>query len=91
MIISNSMFDYLWVQVYNNNPTHSLDLGENTPFNYEDWVTFIAATHSPNARLFLGVPAAPSTSNGYSTGGKYYATPNQFANIVSDIRFQTCR
>lgn len=89
-IISGSQFDYLWIQFYNNNDYPpdpcSLGLGDNAPFNYDDWVSFIASTPSSSAKLFVGVPAAPLAANGAPSGETYYATPDQLATIVSETK-----
>lgn len=88
VIIANYTFDYLWVQFYNN-PTCPLGLGENAPFNYDDWAAFIATTQCSKAKLFVRVPAAPLASNRYVTSEEYYATPDQLASIVSDLKNST--
>ncbi|KAL7948626.1 family 18 glycoside hydrolase [Trichoderma barbatum] len=85
-IISSSQFDYLWVQFYNNNPTCSLGLPGDAPFNFNDWVTFISTTPSKNAKLFIGAPASTLAANGNSGGAKYYATPQQLAAIVGSTK-----
>src|ERR1051326_13911 len=63
-IISAATFDYLWVQFYNNNPTCALPFNNNAAFNYDQWVSFTAGTPSSNAKIFIGVPAAPLAANG---------------------------
>lgn len=85
-IISSSQFDYLWIQFYNNNPTCSLGLPGDGPFNFNDWVTFISTTPSKNAKLFIGAPASTLGSNGNSGGAKYYATPAQLASVVDSTK-----
>lgn len=61
-IISNSQFDYLWIQFYNNNDYApdpcSLGLPGDAPFNYNNWTSYIANTPSKNAKLFVGVPVS---------------------------------
>jgi chitinase len=89
VIIGNATFDYLWVQFYNNNNyTHpcSLGLNGNAPFNYDQWVTFIDSTPSANAKLFIGVPAAPLAANGSPSGETYYAPPAQLATLVGQYK-----
>ncbi|KAL7961257.1 glycoside hydrolase family 18, chitinase [Trichoderma compactum] len=85
-IISSSQFDYLWVQFYNNNPTCSLGLPGDAPFNFDDWVSFISTTPSKNAKLFIGAPASTLGANGNAGGAKYYATPDQLASIVASTK-----
>ncbi|KAH6609977.1 glycoside hydrolase family 18 [Trichoderma cornu-damae] len=90
VIIQNAQFDYIWVQFYNNNEYApdpcSLGLPGNAPFNYNDWTSFLQTTPSKNAKLFVGVPAAPLAANGSPSGSIYYATPAQLATIVNDVK-----
>ncbi|KAL7934350.1 family 18 glycoside hydrolase [Trichoderma chlorosporum] len=86
VIISNSQFDYLWVQFYNNNPTCSLGTPGNAPFNFDDWVSFLSTTPSKNAKVFIGAPASTLGANGNAGGAKYYATPDQLASIVASTK-----
>ncbi|KAH6608023.1 glycoside hydrolase family 18 protein [Trichoderma cornu-damae] len=85
-IISSSQFDYLWVQFYNNNPTCSLGLPGDAPFNFDDWAAFVATTPSKNAKLFIGAPASTLAANGNAGGAIYYATPDQLASVVAGAR-----
>ncbi|TVY15023.1 Endochitinase 2 [Lachnellula arida] len=89
-VIGNSTFDYLWVQFYNNNNYSidpcSLGFDGNAPFNYDDWVTFIAGTPSADAKVFIGVPAAPLAANGSPSGETYYATPDQISTLVAEYK-----
>jgi chitinase len=87
IIIGNATFDYLWPQFYNNNNyTYpcALPFNGNAPFNYDQWVSFIATTPSANAKLFIGVPAAPLAANGSPSGETYYITPEQLAELVAE-------
>ncbi|KAI0159867.1 glycoside hydrolase family 18 protein [Hypoxylon sp. FL1284] len=89
VIIGNSTFDYLWPQFYNNNNyTYpcALPINGNAPFNYDEWVSFTADGPSADAKIFVGVPAAPLAANGGPNGETYYATPDQLATIVKDIQ-----
>ncbi|KAI1761326.1 putative endochitinase CHI2 [Hypoxylon sp. FL1150] len=89
VIIENSVFDYLWPQFYNNNNyTYpcALPINGNAPFNYDEWVTWTAGTPSADAKIFIGVPAAPLAANGGPSGETYYATPDQLADIVNDYK-----
>ncbi|TVY36840.1 Endochitinase [Lachnellula occidentalis] len=90
VVIGNSTFDYLFVQFYNNNDYApdpcSLGFNGNAPFNYNDWVTFITGTPSADAKVFIGVPAAPLAANGSPSGDIYYATPAQLAGLVADYK-----
>ncbi|KAM3507304.1 hypothetical protein MY10362_001830 [Beauveria mimosiformis] len=62
-MIQKTQFDALFIQFYNN-PGCDLVNGN---FNYDTWEGIIAASDkSKNAKLFVGVPAAPTVaSNGY--------------------------
>ncbi|RAO72610.1 uncharacterized protein BHQ10_008622 [Talaromyces amestolkiae] len=92
IIIGNSTFDKLWVQWYNNNngldniPYESCSLGfnGNAPFNYLEWVDYLAATPSAGAKLYIGAPASTLASNGNSAGAIYYITPDEMATLVSE-------
>ncbi|KAJ8113312.1 hypothetical protein ONZ43_g5181 [Nemania bipapillata] len=89
VVIDNAQFDYLWPQFYNNNNYTvpcALPINGNAPFNYDDWVTYTASTPSANAKLFIGVPAAPLAANGGPAGETYYATPEQLSDIVSEYK-----
>lgn len=77
-IISAAQFDYLWVQFYNN-PGCSV----NGDINFDDWKTSIASGPSANAKIFIGVPAAPDGATGTSSGAQYYLEPSALATLVS--------
>jgi len=80
-IITNSEFDYLFVQFYNN-PGCSV----NGNINFNDWKTNIANTPSADAKLFIGVPAAPLGATGTESGSQYYLDPNSLSNLVSQYK-----
>ncbi|KAI1158501.1 glycoside hydrolase family 18 protein [Nemania serpens] len=85
VIIESAKFDYLWPQFYNNNNYSArcaLPVNGNAPFNYDCRVSYTASTPSANAKLFIGVPAAPLAANGGPAGETYYATPQQLSGIV---------
>ena len=88
VIIGNSTFDYLWVQFYNNNgyapDPCALPFNGNAPFNYNDWVTYTAGTPSANAKIFIGMPAAPDGATGTPSGETYYINPSQLSQLVSE-------
>ncbi|OKL58538.1 Endochitinase 2 [Talaromyces atroroseus] len=87
-MIEDSVFDYLWVQFYNNNNyTYPCALGINgdAAFNYDEWESFIATTNSSAAELFVGVPASPLGANGLESGSVYYATPEQLLPIIESV------
>ncbi|KAJ4147571.1 hypothetical protein LMH87_002083 [Akanthomyces muscarius] len=88
-IISNSQFDYLFVQWYNNNNYTvpcALPINGNAPFNYNNWTNFISTTPSKDAKIFIGVPASTLAANGSPGGATYYATPDQLATIVNEYK-----
>ncbi|TQV93208.1 hypothetical protein V2A60_010357 [Cordyceps javanica] len=88
-IISNSQFDYIFVQFYNNNNYTvpcALPINGNAPFNYNNWTNFISTTPSKDAKIFIGVPASTIAANGNASGARYYATPEQLAAIVNDYK-----
>ncbi|GAW24871.1 hypothetical protein ANO14919_144660 [Xylariales sp. No.14919] len=89
VILESAKFDYLWPQFYNNNNYTvpcALPINGNAPFNYDDWVSYTADTPSADAKLFIGVPAAPLAANGAPTGETYYATPEQLSDIISEYK-----
>ncbi|KAL7892366.1 glycoside hydrolase family 18 protein [Trichoderma sp. TUCIM 5745] len=89
IIIQGVQFDYLWIQFYNNNNYTvpcSLGINGGAPFNYNNWTSFVETTPSKNAKLFVGVPAAPDGANGSPSGAVYYATPQQLATIVAEVK-----
>ncbi|KAI1734717.1 putative endochitinase CHI2 [Xylaria scruposa] len=89
VVIQGAQFDYLWPQFYNNNNyTYpcALPINGNAPFNFDQWVSFTAGTPSSNAKIFVGVPAAPLAANGGPAGETYYATPDQLATIVNGVK-----
>lgn len=57
IIIQGVIFDYLWIQFYNNNNYTvpcSLGINGGAPFNYNNWTSFVETTPSKNAKLFVG-------------------------------------
>jgi chitinase len=93
VIIGNSTFDYLWVQFYNNNngldnntyESCALGINGDAPFNFNQWVSYLATTPSSDAKLFVGVPASTLAANGGTGGAIYYATPQQLASVISEV------
>ena len=88
-IIATSQFDYLFVQFYNNNNyTYPCALGFNgdAASNYNQWVANITGGPSKNAKIFIGVPAAPLAANGAPSGEEYYITPTQLSTLVSEYK-----
>lgn len=81
-VIQDSVFDYLWVQFYNNPYCSN---GGN--INFDDWVANIAGTQSANAQVFLGVPASPLASTGTMSGAQYYMDPNTLASVVNQHKW----
>jgi chitinase len=76
-MITNSKFDYLWVQFYNN-PSCSIT----GVVNYVDWERNVANTSSADAKIFIGVPASPLAATGTSSGAQYYVTPRDLTALV---------
>lgn len=75
-IIQKSVFDYLWIQFYNNPGCSRPTL------NYDSWVELIKDTPSAGAKLFLGLPASPLAANGLETGSPYYWEPAAVPSVI---------
>ncbi|KAI1438040.1 putative endochitinase CHI2 [Xylaria sp. CBS 124048] len=86
VVIDASEFDYLWPQFYNNACALPVNGASASAFNFQNWLDTTAKGPSAKAKIFVGVPASPLASNGEQTGAKYYATPDQLADIVSGIK-----
>lgn len=89
--ITNSQFDYLFIQFYNNDYCSAFQLynndgGEGDHFNYDDWVTFIGKGKSKSAKLFVGLPASKTASTDDNTGAKYYITPANLVKLVKTYK-----
>ncbi|CAK7245352.1 MAG: Chitinase 2 [Sporothrix thermara] len=52
-LITNNVFDKLWVKFYGNN----LCAAGSSDFNYDAWEAFLASTTSKNGLLYVGLPA----------------------------------
>ncbi|CAK7233286.1 Chitinase 2 [Sporothrix curviconia] len=67
-LITNDVFDKLWVKFYGNN----LCAAGSSSFNYDAWETFLANTTSRDALLYVGLPAAMDVP-GYMAAAKVNA------------------
>ncbi|KAJ5280254.1 hypothetical protein N7478_005626 [Penicillium angulare] len=61
--ISNSHFDFIWVQFYNTDACYarafiSGALPGTVGFDFDGWVNVIKTSANPDAKLFVGLPAA---------------------------------
>ncbi|CAK9310759.1 unnamed protein product [Citrullus colocynthis] len=54
--IKTGLFDFVWVQFYNNPPCMFADNADNLLNSWSQWTTF------PAASLFMGLPAAPEAA-----------------------------
>ncbi|KAM7187113.1 putative glycoside hydrolase, partial [Naviculisporaceae sp. PSN 640] len=75
-IIKNSKFDALFVQFYNNYCGAS-----GTQFNYVAWENHLKNTASSSAKIFIGLPAAPSAA---SPG--YYLEPKKAVALINQYK-----
>ncbi|KAE8146770.1 glycoside hydrolase superfamily [Aspergillus avenaceus] len=75
-MIAQAQFDYLFIQFYNN-PECSME-----KVNFDAWAGNISTGASANAKLFLGVPAAPLAANGQEDGARYFFQPGVLAALV---------
>lgn len=86
-MIKNAKFDYLFVQFYNTEFCSGLASGTRTgTINYMEWKRSLQNTASANARIFLGVPAAPLAANGNESGAKYYMSPTELLSITKKFQ-----
>ncbi|GFF97809.1 endochitinase 2 [Aspergillus udagawae] len=78
--ITNSAFDFIWIQYYNTAACSAMSFVDNTlgTFNFDAWVTTLKTTASRNAKLYVGLPASPTAAN-----AGYYLTPKQAESLVS--------
>jgi chitinase len=59
--LNTGLFDYVWVQFYNNAPCEYRDNADNLKRSWDQWVSSIQAD-----QIFLGLPAAPAAAgSGY--------------------------
>ena len=56
------------------------------PINYNDWKTYVSGTPSSNAKIFIGVPAAPDGATGTASGAQYYLAPPDMATLVNQYK-----
>ncbi|KAM7220990.1 putative glycoside hydrolase, partial [Rhypophila decipiens] len=75
-IIQNAKFDALFVQFYNNYCGAS-----GTQFNYNAWETRLKTTASKDAKIFIGLPAAPSAANAGS-----YLEPKKAVELINQYK-----
>lgn len=84
--IQNSVFDYIFIQFYNNNPRCSLGVGSNAPINWDEWTNLVSSSKSSSAKIFVGAPAGRLGANSAESGAVYYASPSQLAPIVNRLK-----
>nr|Q1EAR5.2 RecName: Full=Endochitinase 2; Flags: Precursor [Coccidioides immitis RS] len=79
--ISNSAFDFIFIQFYNN-PSCSAKRWVTNPksvtYTVDDWVKYIRKSGNPLAKLFIGLPASKSAA-----AKEDYLTPGEATKIVS--------
>lgn len=76
-IISESKFDFIWIQYYNSPDCHGDKEGE----VWDDWKKI-----SGDAKLFIGLPADPLAGTGDEVGKPYYRGPGAVNTLVKKIR-----
>lgn len=69
--IQTGLFDYVWIQFYNNPQCHYTDNADNLLARWNQWMSI------PSNQIFLGLPAAP---NAAPSGG--YMPPDVLMNQV---------
>jgi chitinase len=90
-MIAATQFDIVWVQYYNTpqcsarnwitaNPNYlSTGIEEQNGFSYNQWADFLVGTASANAKLYIGLPGAPATTD-LSTD--YYLNTTELSSLV---------
>ncbi|KAJ0110740.1 hypothetical protein Patl1_00539 [Pistacia atlantica] len=59
--LSTGLFDYIWVQFYNNNPCEYSGNGDSLKNSWNQWTS-----NQPSSQVFLGLPASPEAAgSGY--------------------------
>ncbi|KAJ0052112.1 hypothetical protein Pint_00520 [Pistacia integerrima] len=59
--LSTGLFDYIWVQFYNNNPCEYSGNGDSLKSSWNQWTS-----NQPSSQVFLGLPASPEAAgSGY--------------------------
>ncbi|KAL7926617.1 glycoside hydrolase superfamily [Trichoderma austrokoningii] len=79
-IMQNSVFDYLFVQFYNNPKRCSVNAPDSLPINWGEWTKYVSSTKSSSAKLFVGAPAAPGGA------GSGYVPPSTLATVVNGLK-----
>ncbi|PLB42382.1 class III chitinase ChiA1 [Aspergillus candidus] len=79
--ISNSWFDFIWVQFYNTWGCSARDFfspsSPGASFNYDAWVEVIKDGANPSAKLYIGLLGGDISQNGF------YLSPNEVKPLVS--------
>ncbi|PNP41171.1 glycosylhydrolase family 18-1 [Trichoderma gamsii] len=78
--IQNSVFDYLFIQFYNNPQRCSLNAPGSSPLNWGEWTKFLSSTKSSSAKIFVGAPAAPGGA------GSGFVEPSHLATVVNSVK-----
>jgi chitinase len=90
-MIASVQFDVIWVQYYNTpqcsarnwataNPKYlSTGIEQSSGFSYYLWANFLVGTASANAKLYIGLPGAPATTD-LSTD--YYLNITEMSGLV---------
>ncbi|KAJ5689350.1 hypothetical protein N7462_003742 [Penicillium macrosclerotiorum] len=85
--ISDSVFDFIWVQFYNTPACSARSFFNGTgDFNYGDWVDVILDSANPSAKLFIGLPAAEgaAATGDYLTPAEAYLLVDVYMNLYPD-------
>ncbi|KAI9882157.1 MAG: hypothetical protein M1823_006096 [Watsoniomyces obsoletus] len=81
--IQKSYFDFIWVQFYNTPGCSARDYISGTgKFTFDDYVTAVASSTNPDAKVFIGLPA--STAAVFTP--EFYLNPQEAAKIVTDFK-----
>ncbi|KAL3653589.1 hypothetical protein CASFOL_003270 [Castilleja foliolosa] len=73
--INTRLFDYVWVQFYNNAPCQFNGSADNLLKSWSGWASYLDK-YSKNTKLFLGLPAAPEAA------GSGYIPPEILTTVI---------
>lgn len=79
--IQNSVFDYIFVQFYNNGHVCSLNVPTNASINWNEWTKLVSSSKSSSAKIFVGAPGAKGGA-GYGS----YVGPSHLTTVINSVK-----